>query len=492
MAPNKRKRSRPTHTNESAAHTRPPPSKKPAVEEEEEEDEDILSDDVDGDIDQREMPPSPAQSDSEPDAPANETAEERRLRLARSYLQHVGVSEDATEVRDGQFLDGDNDGEGSDSDNERLKESALAASGRRVTRVADSLAARFPLSVTAARGDKRKGLRHVCAPTCVSLAQDGGAICASGGKDSRVILWDVATGRATRVFRPDDLAGRRAGSVRDPATVRNGHVGPVWAVAVSDDGHLVASGGADSLVRVWDVRDDSRACVAALRGHKGGVNGLSLRAGSRQLFSAGEDRVVKLWDLGERAYIETLFGHGAPVSAVDAMVSERALSCGRDGTVRLYKVAEGSQLLFRNASTMSIDTVCSVNDQRFVSGGDDGSICLWHLNKKRPTAVAKWAHGQGLGVESWISTLCAVRNSDLAISGAGDAKVRLWRCEDIPKLVEVNNIDFGLGFVNGLSVSKKGNVLAVAVGNEHRLGRWSTVRRAKNAIHFVSLPVEGQ
>ncbi|CDF39093.1 unnamed protein product [Chondrus crispus] len=249
---------------------------------------------------------------------------------------------------------------------------------------------------------------------------------------------------------------------------------------------MAVSGGSDALVRVWDTRVGKS--VECLRGHRAQVTGLAFRQNSRQLFSASADRTVKVWDMEDMAYVETLFGHGAEVNAVDSLTKERALSCGKDGTLRLYKVVEGSQLVFRRAMTLSIDAVAMLSEQRFVSGGDDGTVCLWQQSKKKPTATIEKAHGGGLGCEAWISAVAAFRNTDLVASGGGDGKVRFWKCEDVPKLVSVGELDVGPGFVNSIAVGAKHGIMAVAVGNEHRLGRWGKVRGARNTIQFVSLP----
>lgn len=500
MAPMKRKRS---HPRRSENNTEPPWKKNTPA-----EDDEILSDEAEGasddDTGANAGKPDADIGDDEDEVAGeleNETAEERRLRLARAYLKHIGVSEE-TASKSTEHVgaldagDDDDDDDEDDEDNARLRMEALAESGKGTTPLADRLKSDgildSPSSVTILRNRKE----HVMAPTCVSIARENGTIAVSGGKDSRVVVWDIATGKAINNFKPSEWK-------------KKAHKGVVNSVIASDDGQVVLSGGMDGVIRIWDVREGKETISlddndesekknnktgsnSMLRGHRGAIRGLSLRGGGRQLFSASDDRQVKIWDMGQRAYVESLFGHGAEVNAVDSMLSERAVSCGRDGTVRLYKVEEGSQLVFRQASTMSIDAVSIVNEQRFVSGGDDGSVSLWHLNKKKPTATRQWAHGKGGDAQQWISSVCSFRNSDLAMSGAGDGAVRFWKCEDVPpKLNPLGEVNVGKGFVNGIAVSRRRNVMAVALGNEHRLGRWNKVAGAKNSIQFISLPLEG-
>jgi hypothetical protein len=44
-----------------------------------------------------------------------------------------------------------------------------------------------------------------------------------------------------------------------------------------------------------------------------------------------------------------------------------------------------------------------------------------------------------------------------------------------------------VGFVNGLAISNTGRFLMAAVGQEHRLGRWSRNSAARNAIQLIPL-----
>lgn len=62
-------------------------------------------------------------------------------------------------------------------------------------------------------------------------------------------------------------------------------------------------------------------------------------------------------------YIETLFGHQAPVLGIDALLRETAVSVGgRDKSVRYWKVPEESQLVFRGGGRSGWEDVLEGQD----------------------------------------------------------------------------------------------------------------------------------
>ncbi|WP_433222979.1 Hsp70 family protein [Dactylosporangium sp. CS-047395] len=106
----------------------------------------------------------------------------------------------------------------------------------------------------------------------VALSPDD-AILATGGADHVVGLWDAGTG--------DPLGAMR-------------HDGPVTAVAFAPDGTWLLSGATDATARAWLVETGKE--VARLR-HGGPVNDVAISPDGERIATAGEDGSARVWSV---------------------------------------------------------------------------------------------------------------------------------------------------------------------------------------------------
>ncbi|XP_065174537.1 U3 small nucleolar RNA-interacting protein 2-like isoform X2 [Sycon ciliatum] len=448
----KRKGGKPQAHEKPAKRKRPTPQKKREVVNEELDEESGLSSAEDD------------QLDVAVDESDDETPQDKRVRLAKQYLDKL---EERERERD--------DDPDHDAIAHRLHEDVLEQSGRLQRKVADQYERPDTASVRFLRG-------HDLSVTCVALTPDDRFIF-SGAKDSAIYKYDVESGRKVGCIPSD-----RHGQASDP----KGHRGHVFALAVSSSGKYLVSGGQDTHVMVWNVADCK--LVKIFKGHKKAVSGLAFRNNTHQLFSASFDRSVKVWNLDEMAYIETLYGHQDEIMAIDSLNRERAFTAGgSDKSVRLWKIPEESQLIF-HGHTASIDCCKMINEQYGVAGSQDGGVSLWNFLKKKPVFTARAAHKVPESEDSmssehpWISAVSAYQNSDLVVSGSMDGCIKFWKCaQHFMKMQEIFSVPV-TGVVNSLAFSSSGDFLVAGVGQEHRLGRWWSVKKAKNRVAIIPLP----
>jgi ribosomal RNA-processing protein 9 len=407
--------------------------------------------------------------------------------------------------------------EGSDDDAvaERLRQDALDAIGHLRRRLAHRLEIP-PLPLIEDHDPSTSGVRllrgHALSVTAIALSPDESSVF-SGSKDGTIFRHTIETGARCRFEIPSDAAraasaasGGRAEWVRTAG--RRANKAAILALAVSFDGRYLVSGGGDGLVHVFDARSGEH--LRAFPGHKDAVTALTFRDGTHQLFSGSLDRSIKIWDLEDMAYVDTLFGHQAEVLGLDALRAERVVSCGADRTCRIWKIPEESQLVFRG-HCLTIESCAYVAGGEWVTGSADGSIALWNASKKKPIWQARRAHydpvvvdgedeARGAGcagddvAATWVGSVAVCRGADVVASGAGDGAVRVWKVLEVGgrrAMEEIGAVPLR-GFVNGLEIAKSGRFMVAAVGQEQRMGRWLRDRVARNGVAIIPLTLRNE
>uniref|UniRef100_A0A8C5KES3 U3 small nucleolar RNA-interacting protein 2 n=1 Tax=Jaculus jaculus TaxID=51337 RepID=A0A8C5KES3_JACJA len=381
-----------------------------------------------------------------------ETAQEKKLRLAKLYLEQLRQQEE--EKAEARAFE-------EDQVAGRLKEDVLEQKGRLQRSVAKEIQAPAPTDIRVLRG-------HQLSITCLVITPDDKAIF-SAAKDCTIIKWSVESGRKLHV-----IPRVKKGAEGQP----RGHSSHVLCMAISSDGKYLASGDRSKLILIWEAQSCQH--LYTFTGHRDAVSGLAFRRGTHQLYSTSHDRSVKVWNVAENSYVETLFGHQDAVAALDALSRECCVTAGgRDGTVRVWKIPEESQLVFYGGGL----------------GGralpTPSSVALWGLSRKRPLALQRDAHGlqgePGLEQPYWVSSVAALLNTDLVVTGSHNSCVRLWQCgEGFRQLDHLCDIPL-VGFVNSLKFSSAGDFLVAGVGQEHRLGRWWRIKEARNSVCIIPL-----
>ena len=209
-----------------------------------------------------------------------------------------------------------------------------------------------------------------------------GRIVSSGG-DAVIRVWS-AEGTALAAF--EDVGFRRA--------------------AAAQTGALVAGvNGGDGAVRVWDA--DACEVVHALPGHPtakkkygsgGNATAAAFSPDAKVLATGGFDDTVRIWDMAKGKLVRELAA-GSMVWSLAFSVDGARIAAGTvGGTVALFSGA-GKKLAALRASKGAVTSVAFTHEGDVVTGGGRGELQLWTLARGKLQSRGKYIPPDGGGIE---------------------------------------------------------------------------------------------
>jgi WD40 repeat protein len=240
---------------------------------------------------------------------------------------------------------------------------------------------------------------------------------ATGGADKMVRLWSPRTG--------------------DVHAELEGHVRGLVDLTFSRDGRFLATGSSDATTRVWNPTDGT--LVAILPGHTNHVTRLDFSPDGEMIVTGNRDRVARVFDPDSGTLRAGLAGHREAVTEVAFSPTGRTVATGSsDGTVRVWDAVPYPDLELVAEQKSAVTDVAFTANGQIVSASDgevlseDGRLAA-RVDKGGKVRVRDVLSGRFVRTirhPGHATTLAFDERGERLVTGAADGTIRVWRVSD--------------------------------------------------------------
>ncbi|HLO89230.1 MAG TPA: P-loop NTPase fold protein [Nostocaceae cyanobacterium] len=272
----------------------------------------------------------------------------------------------------------------------------------------------------------------------IALSPDGN-ILVSGCDDWRVRLWDIDghligepffdhESSVTSVdFSPSGQLIASAGGGIVQLRDLNGQdlgfftSGYANAIAFSPDGNIIATGGYDNIVNLWDLQGQRISENSSTE--ESMIKSIAFSPDGQTIVSGSDDKTLRLWDLQGYPISQPFQGHQNAVNAVAFSPDGKTVVSGSDDkTLRLWDL-QGYTIgqPFQGHEDVVNAVAFSPDGQTVVSGSNDGTVLLWDLSDPQHQRYITIAEDVGI-----VYSVAFDPNGDYIFS-AGENGIKVWR-----------------------------------------------------------------
>lgn len=202
-------------------------------------------------------------------------------------------------------------------------------------------------------------------------------VVAFGGRDQIVRLWNIETGTMFREL--------------------TGHTNRICAVCFSPDGRILATASGDRTVRLWDV--ETGAEIKRLEGHADDVYAVAFSPDGQRIASGSSDLTARVWDARTGAELNRLEGYSALVSAIAFSPDGKLIATnGQDNQCSIWDSESGLEVCRLAGHEKTVKAVSFSADGKWLATtGYDGNLRIWDIDfeTRQPEAIGKILDGKG-------------------------------------------------------------------------------------------------
>jgi WD40 repeat protein len=263
-------------------------------------------------------------------------------------------------------------------------------------------------------------------------------------------------------------------SRNDPAVASIPHPNPIYAVAFSPTGGVIASASGNT-IRLWDA--STHNLRHTLEGHTSNVRATAFSPDGTMLVSGGEDPSAILWDVTDGRKLRPLpltEQEGAVVS-LDFSSNGKTIVAGiASGQVVLWQVRTGESELI-SLSEESDNTIFSI-----ALSPDDTILAATAMQKTILLDLATRETKILIGHGTFVNSAAFFPDGRTLVTTGNDGTARFWSVDTKQPL---DKIDAHSTFVLTTAASPDGTLLATG-GADSTIGLWDTTNLQDERARF--------
>ncbi|NJR18541.1 MAG: protein kinase [Calothrix sp. CSU_2_0] len=260
-----------------------------------------------------------------------------------------------------------------------------------------------------------------------------GELFASGSNDNTIKLWELQTGEKLRQF------GRWF----------SGHSDSVWNLAFSPDGEILASASWDNTIKLWQVKTGKKICT--LTSHHNGVNAIAFSPDGQLLASGSADCTIKITQVNTTYEINTFNGHEDAIHSLAFSPDGQLLaSASADCTIKIWQVDTGCEIHTLTGHKFFIN--CLTFDRKgeiLISCSSDKTIKFWNPITAREIRTLT-------GHQDVVSSISLSKNSDILVSASWDKTIKLWHLESGEQICTLTGHE---NYIRSVAISPDGKTI---------------------------------
>ena len=246
---------------------------------------------------------------------------------------------------------------------------------------------------------------HADKVTSIALSPDGHTI-ASASFDGTIRLWDARTGQTVQELPIKKM--------------------PLFAVSFSPDDQYIAYSYAveeDCSIYIWNLNKNCYQCV--LKGHESVIRSISFSHDGSSLVTASNDGTVRIWDISKGKCKKVMRDDGKFMLSVVYSPDDSCIAAASyDKYVRIWSAISGKLIHKLEGHTDIVTTVSfNLDGGMLASGSEDNTICIWDTNTWKCKRALK-------GHNRFVTSTVFSPDGLFLVSGSLDGTIRFWETEE--------------------------------------------------------------